>query len=154
MPELSHDQPVRCGILRRAVAAAAMVSLFACGSHVLERAVGQSPGADPAASPRMRSTDRAPRERSGKARYREGAQIASRVGQILVEGDSATFVMSDGVKMGVLENLNLERIIRTLKTASQPDQVEWTVSGMVTEYGGQNYLLVSRAVYKAASPSP
>jgi hypothetical protein len=36
----------------------------------------------------------------------------------------------------------------------EPESITWSVSGVVTEFGGRNHLLISRAVYKAAAPPP
>lgn len=100
---------------------------------------------------RARAADRNSRDGSAKARYREGTAIVDLVASIAIEGDSTTIVGKDGVEFGGLPNLNLERIVRTLKTVSEPDSVQWSISGVVTEYSGRNYLLISRAVYKASS---
>jgi hypothetical protein len=50
-----------------------------------------------------------------------------------------------------LENLALERVARIV--SESPDQLQWSVSGMVTEYRGQNYLLITTALLKAEGPS-
>ena len=52
----------------------------------------------------------------------------------------------------VLENLALERINRELGQAR--GNLQWTVSGIVTEFRGNNYLLVTKAVVVAAENSP
>jgi hypothetical protein len=44
----------------------------------------------------------------------------------------------------VLENLQLERILRTL--AESRAQRQCIVSGVITEFRGANYLLVTKAV--------
>ena len=36
-----------------------------------------------------------------------------------------------------------------LKTIEDPASVKWSVSGVVTEFSGRNFLLIHRAVYKA-----
>lgn len=111
---------------------------------------GQS--AEPLASTsRVRNTDRNSRDGADKARYREGTAIVDLVASIEIEGDAASIIGNDGVRFGGLPNLNLERIVRTLKTVSEPNRVQWSISGVATEYGGRNYLLISRAVYKATS---
>jgi hypothetical protein len=53
-----------------------------------------------------------------------------------------------------LPNLGLERVGRMLKSVEEPESISWSVSGMVTEFGGRNYLLVTRAVYKSSAPPP
>jgi hypothetical protein len=57
-----------------------------------------------------------------------------------------------GESFRVLENLALERINRELGQAR--GNLQWTVSGIVTEFRGNNYLLVTRAVVKSAESSP
>ena len=51
-------------------------------------------------------------------------------------------------------DLNLERVVRMLKSVDEPESIWWSVSGIVTEFSGRNYLLIERAVYKSASPHP
>ena len=48
-----------------------------------------------------------------------------------------------------LENLNLERISRAI--SNNPAQLEWMVSGEITEYRGANFLLVHRAILTTGS---
>ncbi len=57
-----------------------------------------------------------------------------------------------GESFRVLENLALERINRELGQAR--GNLQWTVSGMVTEFRGNNYLLVTKAMVKTADGSP
>jgi hypothetical protein len=87
-------------------------------------------------------------------RMREGTQLKDRLGRFRQNGESLTFIDDDGRELGGLPNLNLERIIRMLKAVEEPDSVHWSVSGSVTEFGWRNYLLISRAVYKAATLPP
>lgn len=87
-------------------------------------------------------------------RIREGTEVVGRSGYFRQDGDGATFVTDDGFELGGLPNLNLERIVRTLKTADDSSTIRWRVSGSVTEFSGRNYLFVTRAVYKAKTPPP
>ncbi|HYO25453.1 MAG TPA: hypothetical protein VEQ85_10955 [Lacipirellulaceae bacterium] len=87
-------------------------------------------------------------------RLREGTQLTDHLGHFRQNGESLTFVDDDGRELGALPNLNLERVARTLKAVDEPESVSWSVSGAVTEFSGRNYLLISRAVYKAASLPP
>lgn len=91
---------------------------------------------------------------SAALRLREGTQLADQVGYFRANGESLTFVDKEGRELGGLPNLGLERVGRMLKSVEEPESVTWSVSGMVTEFGGRNYLLVTRAVYKAAAPPP
>jgi len=87
-------------------------------------------------------------------RLREGTRFTNRVGRFRMSGDSLIFIDDDQREIGGLPNLNLERIIRMLKSVDEPETILWSVSGVVTEFSERNYLLISRAVYKAAAPPP
>ncbi len=89
-----------------------------------------------------------------KLRLREGARLRDVAGHFHRTGDSLTFIDGENREIGGLQNLNLERIIRMLKSVEEPESVTWSVSGVITEFSGRNYLLISRAVFKTASPPP
>ncbi len=91
---------------------------------------------------------------TAKRRLREGTVISDQNGYFREDGDGATFVSDEGWEFGALPNLNLERVVRQLKNAEEPSSIRWNVSGLVTEFSGRNFLLVSRAVYKSATPPP
>jgi len=91
---------------------------------------------------------------SAALRLREGTQLTDHVGYFRQSGESLTFVDNEGRELGGLPNLGLERVGRMLKSVEEPESITWSVSGVVTEFGGRNYLLVGRAVYKAATPPP
>jgi hypothetical protein len=81
-------------------------------------------------------------------RIREGTAFTSQTGTFRLTGDRLTFYPNAGQhSLGGLENLNLERIARAVAESAEP--LEWSVSGIVTEYQGGNYLLVTRAVLKS-----
>ena len=76
---------------------------------------------------------------------REGTRIVDRGGYFRMDGDRVVFFSSERKNRYVaLENLNLERIVQAL--ADQPRQRLWKVTGMLTEYQGENYLLVEKAL--------
>jgi hypothetical protein len=89
-----------------------------------------------------------------KLRLREGTRLRDISGRFRQNGDTLTFIDEQKREIGGLPNLNLERIIRMLKTVEEPESITWSVSGTITEFSGRNYLLVSRAVYKTATPPP
>jgi hypothetical protein len=91
--------------------------------------------------------------KDGTRRLREGTEIAGQTGFFRQDGEGATFV-TDDYELGGLPNLNLERIVRTLKGADEPETIRWSVDGSITEFSGRNYLFISRAVYKSAAPPP
>ncbi len=75
---------------------------------------------------------------------REGTQLSDTLGHFKLSGSRVVFVLADGSRqLTVLENLNLERVTQMARDDGQ--RVSWTVSGLVTEYQGTNYLLVNRA---------
>ena len=67
-------------------------------------------------------------------RVREGTQIEA-TGYFRATGDRVTFYSEGGkTRYRSLENLTLERISRAIE--DNPGQLEWTVSGLATEYRG------------------
>jgi hypothetical protein len=95
-----------------------------------------------------------PSEAATLLRLREGTRFVDRLGVFRQVGESLVFVDEEGREIGGLPNLNLERVMRALKSAEEPDAIRWSVSGTITEFSGRNYLLISRAVFKAASLPP
>ncbi|QEG35251.1 hypothetical protein [Bythopirellula goksoeyrii] len=89
-----------------------------------------------------------------KRRIREGTTIVDRAGFFRLDGEGATFVTDDEHEFGALPNLNLERIVRTLKGYDESNSIRWSVNGVITEFNGRNYLLINRAVYKSSVPPP
>ncbi len=90
----------------------------------------------------------------GSRRIREGTLLKGQTGYFRQDGDIATFVTDDERELGGLPNLNLERVLRTLKTSDENQTIRWRVDGTITEFSGKNYLLITRAVYKSAAPPP
>lgn len=93
-------------------------------------------------------------DESGKRRLREGTVLTDQGGRFRQDGDGAVFISEKQYEFVTLPNLNLERVIRTLKGSDESESIRWSVSGQVTEFNGRNYLLITRAVYKSASPPP
>ena len=83
-----------------------------------------------------------------RERVREGTVLNDVPGVFKLTGDRATFYPTDGsARYGGLENQSLERVANVI--SEDPTALEWLVSGNVTEYKGNNYLLVSRAILKS-----
>ena len=83
-------------------------------------------------------------------RYREGTNLVDRVGRFKVAQDRVSFYEQETDReFPALENLALERVARIVSDSS--DELQWSVSGTVTEFRGQNYLLVTRALLKATA---
>ena len=93
-------------------------------------------------------------EEDAKRRLREGTVLTDEGGRFRQDGDGAVFISEKQIEFVALENLNLERVARTLKGSDESESIRWSVSGMVTEFNGRNFLLITRAVYKSASPPP
>jgi hypothetical protein len=84
---------------------------------------------------------------------REGTKIVDRLGHFRMTGDRVTFFTADGSRHFVgLENLNLERIARAIEEDTA--QLQWSVTGTVTEYRGANFLTVECAILKGQKAPP
>lgn len=134
---------------------------MACGTALVAAAFadaaldGASPGtpsAPPSGSPEGAAGE--PSSPSTALRLREGTQLTDRLGHFQQQGEAVVFVDDQGRELGGLPNLNLERVLRMLKGVEEPESIAWSVSGTVTEFGGRNYLLITRAVYKSATLPP
>lgn len=126
---------------------------FLLGSRYVSLAQEAAPG-ELGRGFRPSVTGREEGEENSRRRLREGTVLADKGGHFRQDGDGAIFVTEDQFELYVLENLNLERVVRTLKASDESESIRWSVSGMVTEFNGRNFLLISRAVYKSASPPP
>lgn len=82
-----------------------------------------------------------------RQRLREGSRLEDVSGSFKSSGDRVLFITTDGERYVALENLQLDRAAH--RVADSPDEIVWSVSGVVTEYGGGNYLLLSRAVQRS-----
>jgi len=87
------------------------------------------------------------------SRVREGTEIVDQLGHFQSAGGRVIFSTADGKRRFIgLENLNLERIARTV--ADSPQTLQWGVTGTITEYRGTNFLLIHRAILKSGMQSP
>ncbi len=83
-------------------------------------------------------------------RWREGSRLVDQLGFFKLTGDRITFISTDGkLRLDGLENLASERVARAI--GDSPDQLEWSVSGVITEYRGTNYLLVTQSMLRTKS---
>lgn len=62
------------------------------------------------------------------------------------------YTVQDNKRFVCLENLNLERILKAI--GDKPDRGVWKVDGMYTEFRGENYVLIQRAVVSPTDFSP
>lgn len=79
-------------------------------------------------------------------RLREGTVLKQVHGDFQLTGERVTFFSREGQSMRMLENLALERVTRILEDT--PGKRTWVVDGVVTEFRGGNYLLITRAIIK------
>ena len=129
--------------------ALAMVALAGMSSPVSAEppAVAATPPARSAIQPS--EPEAGPAGAKPAERQREGTKLVDQIGTFEFLGDRAAFVPAGGKESyRVLENLALERISR--QQGDVRSSQEWLVSGVLTEYRGTNYLLVTRAVARAA----
>ena len=141
---ISLTQPQWTGTLERLPSAALLCAvglLFAvvlAGTQVVENANLSTIAEQPADSASSVKAD---------PRVREGTEITRQLGTFTLVGQRISFTTADGRRrFTALENLLLERIARA--TADNAKTAQWSVSGVVTEYRGANYLLISHAETK------
>ena len=83
-----------------------------------------------------------------KASLREGGEIVNQAGYFHATGNRLAFESADNKRTFIaLENRNLERVTQAI--AENAKQLEWIVSGTISEYRGENFLLVNRAELKS-----
>lgn len=86
-----------------------------------------------------------------KHRLREGTELVDQPGIFRVAGDRMTFFTDLGEgRFVVLENLALERVGNVIGEYQAPPY--WRVTGTLTEYQGENFLLIHRAVLSNDGP--
>lgn len=90
---------------------------------------------------------------------REGHEITNEVGVFQVKGDNVTFESVDEhgqpdgrLNVGVLQNLNLERILDDSDHVRN-EKATWVISGTITEYKKLNFVLITRVMKKSATAS-
>lgn len=91
-------------------------------------------------------------DRDQQEMLREGSRLEL-TGYFKSTGDRMTFYAMEEereVRLRALENLALQRIARVM--SETPTQLEWNISGTITEYRGNNFLLVTKAVLRSRAP--
>ena len=72
---------------------------------------------------------------------REGTSVPEMIGIFRVVGDRAQFVERDSSRaFRCLENLMLQRVYQVI--TDEANETAWTVTGQVTEFKGENFLLI------------
>lgn len=97
------------------------------------------------AAPDAAAGEETPPAGVGKDRLREGTELVEQPGIFRMAGDRMTFFTDLGEgRFVVLENLILERVGDVIGEYQTPPY--WSVTGTLTEYQGENFLLIHRAV--------
>jgi hypothetical protein len=114
----------------------------------------ETPGRGEAAKGRASERADAAERTDAADRIREGTRWQNERGIFTLVGDRVTFTPNSlrNQNFMVLENLNLERIVRTIeenRTVTDADTLEWNIDGTVTEFRGGNFVLVTRSVLVA-----
>ncbi len=89
--------------------------------------------------------DRVVKETEKKKRIREGTTFKEKRCIFRVAGQRVlVFSEDESERFLCLENLNLERVMQVV--LENPAQQVWKVDGIYTEYQGENFVLLQRAV--------
>ena len=113
------------------------------------KAVAQPPITQPAPPPRgtiaRPEADLAPR-----MRIREGTVLLGKQATFQQTGSRITMFADRGAERYIcLENANLQRILESMRAS--PVERTWSIDGMITEFQGDNYILIQRAVLSMPS---
>jgi hypothetical protein len=82
-----------------------------------------------------------------KSKLREGARLIDRDGKFSDRGERWYFNLGpEAESFTILENQTLERVVSA--SSNQDEGQTWTVTGLVTEFNGNRYLLLERAVLR------
>ncbi|MDR0390981.1 MAG: hypothetical protein LBH59_03665 [Planctomycetaceae bacterium] len=80
-----------------------------------------------------------------KKRIREGTTFQNKRVFFRQTGNRTTmYLLENNDRYICLENLNLDRILKSI--AERPERGTWQIDGMFTEFNGENFVLISRAV--------
>lgn len=149
-------RPNRRVLVRRAAGRMPAISLFSAGILLLGVALVLAQTASPpndSAEPTDGKTEVAaaadvaegPLQRED--RLREGTELVDQPGSFRMTGDRIAFFTDLGKgRLIALENLALERVGRTIE--DNPSPPKWLVTGVITEYRGENLLFIQRAVLR------
>ncbi len=124
-------------------------AILAAAALVAALAAAQNPPASSrlagsALLPTAQAPPAAPGDKPAE-KLREGTRLADEIGGFSRVGERISFSPGGkGDALRCLENLALERISRAIDESQ--GQRQWIVSGVVTEFKGANYLLVTKAV--------
>ncbi len=90
--------------------------------------------------------NRSPERTKSEAILREGTPVTDWVGTFNIVGDRVHFAQSEPGSQSIrcLENLMLQRVYQAIRDEDR--ETRWIVHGKMTEYLGENYLLIERVV--------
>lgn len=98
-------------------------------------------------------SEESPQSQNVRPRVREGTVLPETAGVIRQTGDRYSFFATSGtLRLVVLENLALERLLLAQQT--YPGTVIWQIRGVMTEFKGQNYLLIERGILHRVEATP
>lgn len=144
---MENRPKLRLGLLRGAIAVVALLAAFALiypASRAAEDSIAP-PASRPSAAPQ--STSRIDGFQNN-GRWREGTRLVNIRGRFRVAGERVQFTSEDeALRFACLENLAAERVGRIV--SESPENPFWIVNGNVTEFRGENYLLLTQAVIQA-----
>ncbi|MDR0705294.1 MAG: hypothetical protein LBF88_09940 [Planctomycetaceae bacterium] len=89
-----------------------------------------------------------------KKRNREGTIFQGKKVFFRQTGNRTTmYTENDNERFVCLENLNLERILKAMD--EKPSRTTWKIDGEFTEFRGENYVLIRRAIIvQETAPTP
>lgn len=88
-----------------------------------------------------------------KKRLREGTIIKDKLARFYITGNRVTMHLDDGSERYIcLENVNLDRIIKHMR--EHPAQRLWKIDGMMTEYQGDNFILIQKSIIAPSYVEP
>jgi hypothetical protein len=139
--DLSHGEPE--------VASDSPSDALHSSTEVDEDQLDEDNPAQDAAQPNYTSPTSEGDGTSSGQRLREGTILTDVIGRFKVSGDRASFTITEtGQTFGGLENLNLARVTNAIR--DDPD-ADWSISGLVTEHRGLNFLLIHKAIRKSVN---
>ncbi len=95
------------------------------------------------------STNKSEKAASSKKRIREGTPFRNKRCLFRESGSRVSLFSEDESERYIcLENLNLERVMKAVQ--DNPAQQIWSVDGFYTEYLGENFVHIQRAVLAPA----
>lgn len=102
----------------------------------------------------VRAAELSPAEYSPPGqRLREGTTLSDQLGRFTIRGERVICWLEETEQTYCcLENLALARIYKAV--TETPDELQWVVSGTITEYNNVNYLLITRAIRKTQPATP